>query len=294
MKQGDERFLSVDGWRRRLLPKLLDIDAKIADMDQAGISLAALSSNDPGPELFCRDGSAIAVMTNDYIAEVVKAHPTRFFGLATLPFETPDTMLREFDRAIGKLGMRGILLFSNLNGRFADEEPFRPLFAEAVRRGVPILLHPARPVTLEATQDFDMSTMLGMLFDTTIALCRLILSGVLDQHPNLKLVCPHVGGALPYLIGRIDYQTMVMKRGGANIHLPPSEYLKRVWFDTVTQSGLAIKLALDFMGAEKLMYSSDHPWVQPQAIIDAVESVSLSEDQRRQIYSGTAKALFGF
>ena len=131
------------------------------------------------------------------------------------------------------------------------------------------------------------------MFDTTIALCRLILSGVLDRHPNLKLVCPHVGGALPYLIGRIDYQTTVLKRGAAHIHHPPSEYLKRVWFDTVTQIGLAIKFALDFAGADKLMYSSDHPWVEPQAIIDAVESVALSDVQRGQIYSGTARALFG-
>src|SRR6266481_3277423 len=132
--------------------------------------MAALSMNDPGPELFGRDGAAIAVMTNDYIAEIVKTHPTRFFGLATLPFETPDVMLREFDRALAKPGMKGILLYSNLNGRFPDEEPFHPLFAEAERRGIPILLHPARPVTLEVTQDFDMSTMLGMML-IPLSLC---------------------------------------------------------------------------------------------------------------------------
>ena len=197
IRQGHDRFLVVNGWRRRVLPKMTNLPAKLADMDRTGISMAALSMNDPGPELFGKDGAAIAAMNNDYIAEVVKTHPQRFFGLAALPFETPDVMLMEFDRAVSKLGMKGILLFSNLNGRFPDQEPFRPLFGEAERRGVPILLHPARPVTLEATQDFDMSTMLGMMFDTTIALCRLILSGVLEQHPRLKLVCPHVGGALP-------------------------------------------------------------------------------------------------
>jgi predicted TIM-barrel fold metal-dependent hydrolase len=189
--------------------------------------------------------------------------------------------------------MKGILLNSNLNGHFPDEEPYRPVFAAAERRGVPILLHPAHPVTLDVTQDYDMSTMLGMMFDTTIALCRLILSGVLDQHTSLKLVAPHVGGALPYLIGRIDYQTTVFTRGAAHIHLRPSEYLKRVWFDTVTQIGLAIRFALDFAGAGKLMYASDHPWVEPQAIIDAVESAGASPEQEDQIYSQTARQLFG-
>jgi predicted TIM-barrel fold metal-dependent hydrolase len=292
VRQGDERFMLVNGWRRKLPPALLDIQLKLSVMDRAGISMAALSMNDPGPELFGNDSTTVAVMNNDYIAEICRTHPTRFFGLATLPFDTPQAMMREFDRAIGKLGMKGILLFSNLNGHFPDEEPFRPLFAEAERRGIPVLLHPARPVTLDATRDYDMSTMLGMLFDTTIALLRLILSGVMEQYPNLKLVCPHVGGALPYLIGRVDYQTAVMKRGGDSIRRAPSEYLKRVWLDTVTQIPLAIRYALDFGGADKLMFSSDHPWVQPQAIIDAVDGASLSEEQREKIFSGTARALF--
>ena len=292
LRHNGERFLIVNGWRRKLLPALLDISEKLRAMDRTGISMAALSMNDPGPELFGDDSNAVAVMNNDYIAQVCAAHPTRFFGLAALPFDTPDAMLQEFDRATGKLGMKGILLYSNLNGHFPDEEPFRQLFAEAEKRGIPVLLHPARPVTLDATRDYDMSTMIGMLFDTTIALLRLILSGVMEQHPNLKLVCPHVGGALPYLIGRVDYQTAVMKRGGDRIRQPPSEYLKRVWFDTVTQSPQAIRYALEFSGGDKLLFSSDHPWVQPQAIIDAVEGASLSEEQKLKIYSGTARTLF--
>lgn len=290
---GQERFFLINGWRRRIIPKLTDLDAKLADMDAAGISMAALSTSDPGPELFGGDGTAVAVMLNDYIADVAKRYPTRFFGLGVLPFETPDAMLKEFDRATGKLGMKGILLYSNLNGHFPDEQPYRPLFAEAERRGIPILLHPARPVTLEVTLDYDMSTMLGMMFDTTIALCRLILSGVLEQHPNLKLVCPHVGGALPYLIGRIDYQATVMRRGAERITRPPSQYLKQVWFDAVTQIPLAIRFAVEFNGVQKLMYSSDHPWVMPQAIIDSVDRAGLTPSESERVYSGTARELFG-
>ena len=293
VREGENRILIVNEWRRRVPPNLTDIGAKLAYMDRAGIAMSAISMNDPGPELFGKDSAAMAVLLNDFIAETVRNHPTRFFGLASLPFDTPDSMLKEFDRATGELGLKGILLFSNLNGHFPDEEPYRPLFAEAERRGVPILLHPARPMTLDVTRAYDMSTMIGMLFDTTVALLRLILSGVLEEHPNLKLVCPHVGGTLPYLIGRIDYQTMVMKRGTEHIRRAPSEYLKRIWFDSVTQIGLAIRYAVDFAGADKLLFASDHPWVQAQPIIEAIDSANLTAEQRAKVYAGNARELFG-
>src|SRR5262249_2333400 len=155
---------------------------KLADMDRAGVRMAALSINDPGPELFGKDSAAMAVMLNDFIAATVASHPDRFFGLAVLPFDTPDSTLRELDRAVSKLKMKGILLYSNLDGRFPDEEPFRPLFAEAERRGVPILLHPAYPTTYHATNGYEMAGGLGLMFDTTIALCRIILSGLMEKH----------------------------------------------------------------------------------------------------------------
>ena len=292
IREGNERYIIIRDWKRRILPKHTDVDAKLADMDRAGIRMAALSINDPGPELFGHDSSSMAVLLNDYIADVVRRHPQRFFGLGTLPFDTPDAMMREFDRATGKLGMKGILLYSNLDGRFPDEEPYHPLFAEAERRGVPILLHPAHPVTFAQTQAYEMVTMLGLMFDTTIALTRLILAGILDRHPNLKLVCPHVGGALPYLIGRVDHQTMVLKRGADSIHRAPSEYLKRVWLDTVTPIGLGIKFAYDFAGPNKLLYSSDHPWVDPQIIIDQVESQRLPAGDLAKLYQQNARILF--
>ena len=193
VREGRDRYVIVNQWRRRILPKHTDLAAKLADMDAAGIAMAALSINDPGPELFGKDSAAMAVLLNDFIADVVARHPRRFFGLATLPFDTPDAMLKEFDRALGKPGMKGILLYSNLDGRFADEEPYRPLFAEAERRGIPLLLHPACPVTYQATKGYEMAAMLGLMFDTTIALCRLILSGLFEQHPNLKTRLPARG-----------------------------------------------------------------------------------------------------
>ena len=291
-RKGEDRYVVVGEWHRRLMPRHTDPAAKITDMDKAGIAMTALSINDPGPELFGKDSAAMAVMLNDYIADTVRQYPTRFFGLATLPFHSPGAMMKEFDRAIGKLGMKGILLYSNLDGKFPDEPPYRPLYAEAERRGIPILLHPALPMTYSAVSDYQMVPMLGLMFDTTIALCRLILSGVLDKHPDLKLVCPHVGGALPFLIGRVDHQTMVLNRGAGNIHMAPSEYLKRIYLDTVSPIPMAIRYGIDFVGADRMLFASDHPWVDPSLIAGHVEGLKLPAADEAKIFSGNARKLF--
>lgn len=291
-RKDGQRFVVVGDWHRAILPNHTDVAAKLSNMDSAGIEKAALSVNDPGPELFGADSPAIARMLNDFIADVVRRNPSRFFGLAVLPFNSAEAMLGELERCTGKLGMKGILLYSNLAGSFPDEPPFRPLFAEAEARGVPILLHPALPTTFEATKGYNMAAGLGLMFDTTIALSRLILAGVLEQHPRLKLVCPHVGGSLPYLIGRIDHQTMVLKRGAENIRKAPSEYLKQVWLDTVSPIALAIRYGYDFAGTDRLLYASDHPWVEPNLIINRIDSLKLPESDLAKIYSGNAKRLF--
>src|SRR3954453_12469752 len=199
------------------MPKHMDVDAKLADMNASGIGMTALSINDPGPELFGKEGPAVAKLVNDAIADIAKKHPDRFFGLMVLPLQDIDASLAEMERCSNKLGMKGILLYSNLDGMFPDEERFRPMFEHAERMDLPVLLHPAYPMTFQATKGYEMAPMLGLMFDTTIALGRIILAGMLDQYPRLKLVCPHVGGALPYLVGRLDHQTMVLKRGADKI-----------------------------------------------------------------------------
>jgi predicted TIM-barrel fold metal-dependent hydrolase len=285
-------YIVVNDWVRRLMPKHMDVEAKLADMDASGIGLTALSINDPGPELFGKEGPAVARLVNDAIGEIAKAHPRRFFGLMVLPLQDMEASLAEMERCAGKLGMKGILLYSNLDGAFPDEDRFRPMFAQAERMDLPVLLHPAYPMTYQATKGYEMATMLGLMFDTTIALGRIILSGILDRYPRLKLVCPHVGGALPYLVGRMDHQTMVLKRGAQNIGKPPSEYLKQVWFDTVSPIGLAVKYGIDFAGPGKMLFSTDHPWVDPEIIVDVVKRLHLAPETEAMVMGGNARALF--
>ena len=292
-RRGDERYTLVGQWHRRVRAKHTDVGAKLADMDRVGIATTVLTINDPGPESFGEDGLKMARMANDFLGETARAHPGRFIPLAFLPLQDMEASLKELDRCVNQLGARGIQLYSNLNGQFPDEPQFRPLFRRAEEMGLPLFLHPADPVTFEATKGRNLIAGLGLMFDTTIALARMILAGLLEQHPKLKLVCPHVGGTLPYLIGRLDHQTQVLKRGAENIKKPPSEYLKQVYLDVVTPLPLAIKFAYDMVGPDKLLYGSDHPWVDPALIMSSVKSLGLPAEDERKIFRDNAVKLFG-
>jgi predicted TIM-barrel fold metal-dependent hydrolase len=286
------RTVIMGDWRRKVLPNHSDEDALLADMDSSGIGLTAFSINDPGPEWFGADGPAVAQMLNDYAAGVVARHPARLFGLCVLPVEDEKAAQAELDRSIRKLGMKGILLYTNLAGRFPDEPEFQWIFHRAVELDVPILLHPPLPVTAAFVKGYEMISSLGNMFDDTIALTRIIMSGLLDRLPELKLVCPHLGGTLPFIIGRLDHQVRVLKRGPKYLTRLPSEYLKLVWLDIVSPLPLAMRYAYDFMGPGRLVFASDRPWVSPREILDGLRSLRLPAAEEAQILGGNARKLF--
>jgi predicted TIM-barrel fold metal-dependent hydrolase len=291
-RQGRDLYVVVNQWVRKVLPRHTDVAAKVADMDAAQIRTTMLSINDPGPELFGADGPKVARLAHDYLSDVMRAHPSRFMGLATLPLQDMEASLQELDRCVNKLGFRGVLLYSNLDGSWPDEPRYRPLFRRAEEIGVPILLHPACPTTFEQTKGYEMAPTLGLMFDTSIALTRIILAGMLDEFPKLNLVCPHVGGTVPYLVGRMDHQTQVLKRGAEHIRKPPSEYLRGVWLDAVSPLPQAIKYGCDFVGVDRMLYSSDHPWVDPKLIISCIHQMKLPAADEQKIYAANAQRLF--
>ncbi|MFM9029910.1 MAG: amidohydrolase family protein, partial [Opitutaceae bacterium] len=200
--------------------------------------------------------------------------------------------LAEFDRSVRQLGMKGWLVYTNLAGKFPDEPEFRPLFARAVELDVPVLLHPAKPITTDLVKAYEMTSTLGNMFDNTIALTRIVMSGLLDEFPRLKLVCPHLGGTLPYIVGRLDHQVHVLKRGPQNLKRRPSEYVRSIYMDIVSPLPEAMRFALDFSGPDRLLFSSDHPWVQPREILDPFLSLGLPAETRAKVLSGNARRLF--
>jgi predicted TIM-barrel fold metal-dependent hydrolase len=290
--QGGATFLKMGDWLRKVPAAYVSVEAKLAAMDASGIEITLLSTNDPGPEWFGDDGPAVAQVIHDSLAGVIAKHPMRFRGLCTLPLQNEKDAAAELDRCVKKLGFRGILLYTNLAGAWCDEPQFHWLYARAEELDVPILLHPAMPMTTGQVKGYELTSTLGNMFENTIALARIIASGLLDRHPKLKLVCPHLGGTLPYICGRMDHQLAVLKRGPQNLQRKPSEYLRSIYMDIVSPLPEAMRFALDFSSADKLLFSSDHPWVQPKEILDPFRSLNLPAATEAKILSGNARQLF--
>jgi predicted TIM-barrel fold metal-dependent hydrolase len=287
------RFVKMGDWHRKVLPNHSDVEAKLADMDAAGIALTALSINDPGPEWFGNDGPAVARMLNDYVADIVRRWPARFFGLCVLPLQDEKASQVELQRCVSTLGMKGILLYTNLAGRFPDEPQFGWLFERAVELDLPVLLHPPLPVTASQVKGYEMISSLGNMFDDTIALTRLIMSGILDRLPHLNLVCPHLGGTLPFIIGRLDHQVAVLKRGPKYLTKTPSQYLRQVYLDIVSPLPEAMRLVYDLVGPDRLLFASDHPWVDPRTILGCLKKLGLPQAEENKILHESARELFG-
>jgi predicted TIM-barrel fold metal-dependent hydrolase len=134
--------------------------------------------------------------------------------------------------------------------------------------------------------------MAGLMVDQSFAMLRLILGGVLERHPDLQVVQPHAGGVLPYLWGRIRNQTEVMGRGMENITQPPDVYYQRVYLDMVSPSALAMRFAYDFAGPDRLLFGSDHPWVNINSFVDLVEEMDIPQEDKARIFGLNAQRLF--
>jgi len=266
--------------------------ALLADMDANGIDVTALSINDPGPEWFGNQGPEAARVMHDFLAATAKQHRGRFVGLIVLPYQDRRAAERELERCVTDLDMRGILLYSNLAGQRPDEPQFRWVFARAVEMDLPVLLHPAKPTTTEQVKGYNLTSTMGNMFENTIALARLIMSGLFDEFPQLKLVCPHLGGTLPYMAGRLDHQVTVLKRSNQSLKKKPSDYMRDIYMDIVSPLPLAMKFAYEFCGPNRLLFSSDHPWVDPKMILDDLRSLKLPADEEACILGLNAKELF--
>jgi predicted TIM-barrel fold metal-dependent hydrolase len=270
-----------------------DPERKIRDMDDAGVDVSVLSVNMPGPERLSPElAVAGARACNNYLAEVCARYPDRFVGLASLPLQDVPSAIHELDRAIDELDLRGIVLYSHIDGRPVDAPEFEPFYAHVETRGVPMVLHPTVPTWSGAIKDHSMIPMLGLMVDTSIAMLRLILGGVLERHPQLQVVHPHAGGVLPYLMGRIEEQTEVKGRGREHITKSPAEYYRHVYLDLVSPSQLAIRYAYDFAGPDHLLFGSDHPWVGIDTMLGFLGQLDVPEQDRAKILGLSASTLF--
>jgi len=278
----------------RLLPEVYSVQQKLNAMDESKIDISLLSTNIPGPCMLVPELSvAGAKSINNFIAELVHRHPDRLAGLASIPWNVPEEAIREMTRAKVELGFCGAMLYSHINGQSVDESDFEPIYAHAVTLDMPIVLHPTVPTWGEKIMEYSMIPMMGFQVDTSFALLRLILGGILERNPGLRIVIPHAGGVLPYMMGRIDHQTEVLGRARDKITQPVSMYMKSVFLDTVSPSLQALEYACEFSGPDRLLFGSDHPWVSPQIFVDIINEMKISNVDKEKIYYQNAKSLFG-
>lgn len=292
---GDGVYLINYGNVQRFRLDLNDYSAeqKIKDMDQSGVDMSVISVNIPSPDLLIPELAVEgAQICNNYIAELCTQYPGRFVGIASLPLNDVPAAIIELDRAIDELDLRGVFLCSHLNGKHLDAPEFEPFYAHVAQRGVPLVLHPTVPMWGETIKDYSMIPMLGFMVDTSIAMLRLILGGVLERHPALKVVHPHVGGILPYIMGRIEEQTEVKRRGRDNITKSPRDYYKQVYLDLVSPDQLAMKYAYEFASSDQILFGSDHPWVTIDTILDFVKQIECSDSDLEKMLGLNALNLF--
>lgn len=293
IRQGNEAIVTYgDVQTFRLQDEVYDPKRKLKDMDAAGVDIALLSTNIPppcmlSPELGMKGTQAI----NNAITELVNKHPDRFAGLACLPWQSPKEAIVEIDR-VKELGFRGIMLYSHIGGEPVDAPQFESVFTHVESRQMPIVMHPTVPTWGEAIKDHWMIGMMGLQVDNSFALLRLILSGILERHPNLQFVMPHIGGILPYMSGRLDHQTEVLGRAREHITQPPSSYLRRMYLDTVSPSLQSLEYAFEFSGAERLLFGTDHPWVDMPRFVALIEEMSISDIDKVHVFGKNAQKLF--
>jgi predicted TIM-barrel fold metal-dependent hydrolase len=274
-----------------IVPEAVDLATKIEHMDRAGVGVSVLSINIPGLDLFDpADAPSLAREVNDQLAEAVAAHPERLQAFAALPMVAPEAAAEELERAM-RLGLRGAIVYSNVGGRSLDAPEFRQVFEAAARLDAPLLLHPTYPLSAPSVNVHALIPVIGFLFDTTTATMRLILDGIYDRHPELKLILGHVGSVIPYIVGRLDYESSRIPGGLGALETLPSEHIRRLYVDTVSAWPPAMQLVIDYLGADRVLYATDHPYWDPARTNDALGELRLSGEDRAAIETGNAKRL---
>ena len=271
--------------------RMVDLKKRIADMDAQGTAVQAMSLTGPMAHWGDEEVShKLARAWNDGASAAHVEHPTRLFGLLTLPMLFPDRAIDEVNRASKLPGIRGVYMGTNINHRDLDDPLFEPIFAHIESLDLPIFLHPLQVLGGPRTAPFSLSNLLSFPFDTAIAACHLIFGGVLDRHPNLQFTLPHGGGVLLPLMGRIDHGSRVRPEiDKLRLSHFPSEYLRRFTFDTLVHSKSAMEFVISEVGAERVMMGSDYCLdMGCERPIHFLDQVNITSAQRKLILGDNA------
>ena len=276
-------------------------ERRLKSMDEAGITMQVLSNTGPGPDLVPgADGVAMAREMNDHLAQAVARHPDRFAGFAVLPMQSPDACAAELVRAVKELKFLGALINGTTEGRFLDHPSYDGILAAAVEHDVPIYIHPhLAPESVRQAYYSDLEPGAGRVLEaagwgwhseTAIHLLRMVLAGVLDRHPKLKIIIGHMGEMLPVMLDRID---AVFQLDIDHLKRPISRAIyDQVW---ITTSGIFSQppfiAALQTFGIDRIMFSVDYPYAPNMKGRAFLNGAALSPADMAKLTHGNADAL---
>lgn len=276
-------------------PRLNDPAARLADMDEKkvdvmGVSVSPLNYLYWAPAhvaaQFCR-------LQNDEMSKFCRSAPKRLFFLATVPLQDVSASVTEIDRAVRQLGARALNIGATDSaiGRYADDEYFYPIYEKVQELGIPLFMHPYPPGIAGGTGENQLDWMAGYIHQSTLVGASMLLGGVFDRFPKLKLVLPHGGGALPYQFGRFDYAAHRMKGSKAKRNL--YDYIGNLYFDCLVHDVRGRRFLVDFVGADQVLVGDNYLGWDAVDGFAMVDELNLSEADKAKICGGNAKKVFG-
>jgi aminocarboxymuconate-semialdehyde decarboxylase len=296
---GDRRIVIAD--RVRTIPlrrDLVDMSARIEAMDRAGIDVQIISSwvNLTAHALDVERGVTWAGRVNDALAAEAARHADRLLAFGIAPLQAPEAAANELRRCVGDLGMVGVEIATTIDGRELIAFDLEPFWKTAAELRCIVMIHPMDPLPGVELGSYGLDNSVGRPTETTITTAKLVLSGVLDRHPDVRICLVHGGGFLPYQIGRIQHAWETRPDlVGKDTAVPPKEALGRLYFDTVLHDPAPLRYLIDLVGADHVVVGTDYPFeagdLNPLATLDGV--AGLTSDQRALITSGNVARLLG-
>jgi len=272
-----------------------DLDRQLEAMDALGHDVSAVLSIGPlsiaFSELPVEEGRDLAMMWNEEMAGAQRRYPGRVWASAAVPLSDTGAALDVLDHAVSKLGLMGVNLPGSVGreGRI-DDERLEPFYKRVEELGLPIFLHPTDAVFADLLEGYNgaLHLSLGRVVEVSVAASRLVLSGIMERYPGLKLVLSHTGGALPYQSGRMDKNTKT-----AGLPRPVSTYLKRMYTDTVSPHSAGMKFAIEYYGIDNVMYGTDYPCWDPATALRLLDEIGLSSEDREKLFHENAIRILG-
>jgi aminocarboxymuconate-semialdehyde decarboxylase len=274
-----------------------DLDKQLARMDQLGHQVDVISSIGPisvhFSDLSAEEGREHAMLWNEEMAGAQHKYPGRFWGTAAVPLIDAKIAIEVLEHAVGKLGLVGVNVPGSIgyDGTRLDAAYLEPFYERVEQLGVPVFLHPTDTMLADLFDGYDGALYLGLgrMTDVSVAASRLIYSGLMERHPDLKVYMSHTGGVLPYQSGRMDKSFSK----GIKLPHPTSTYIKRMYTDTVSPHTMGMKFAVEYYGADHIFYGTDYPCWNPSKAMELFDEIGLSTADQQKIFHDNARRFFG-